>query len=409
MRPITVFLWLLAPLLALTWSADDHEIFRLADELRTLSGPNTTFYSFLSVPSTASNSDINTALRRRSRNLHPDKAIPSLVSKLNAEKVKAAQKSGKTSSTTVTEKEKRRLTKEANDRYAILPAIAGILRDQRRERYDYFLKNGFPKWRGTGYYYARFRPGFSSVVLGLLVVFGGGAHYGAMYISWKRRREFVERYVGHARKMAWGDESGIPGLDSALNGNAEPAVPTQDIQQMDAASQQQQGLNRKQKRQQEREGRRESKKPTRTKSAGAVKQADGATDASQNGTQTSARKKVVAENGKVLVVEAEGNVFLEEETSDGETHELLLDPDEIPAPRVLDTALFRLPVWMYSRTVGWVLGPKSGVEPDEQLLTDGNITMESPEAHSTQLVENSAAQNPNADARKRKAKAKSKK
>jgi len=26
-------------------------------------------------------------------------------------------------------------------------------------RYDFFYKNGVPKWRGTGYYYSRFRPG----------------------------------------------------------------------------------------------------------------------------------------------------------------------------------------------------------------------------------------------------------
>ena len=26
-------------------------------------------------------------------------------------------------------------------------------------RYDFFYKNGLPKWRGTGYYYSRFRPG----------------------------------------------------------------------------------------------------------------------------------------------------------------------------------------------------------------------------------------------------------
>ena len=26
-------------------------------------------------------------------------------------------------------------------------------------RYDFFYKNGVPKWRGTGYYYTRFRPG----------------------------------------------------------------------------------------------------------------------------------------------------------------------------------------------------------------------------------------------------------
>ena len=26
-------------------------------------------------------------------------------------------------------------------------------------RYDFFYKNGVPRWRGTGYYYSRFRPG----------------------------------------------------------------------------------------------------------------------------------------------------------------------------------------------------------------------------------------------------------
>ncbi len=26
-------------------------------------------------------------------------------------------------------------------------------------RYDFFYKNGVPIWRGTGYYYSRFRPG----------------------------------------------------------------------------------------------------------------------------------------------------------------------------------------------------------------------------------------------------------
>lgn len=27
------------------------------------------------------------------------------------------------------------------------------------DRYDFFYKNGVPRWRGTGYYYSRFRPG----------------------------------------------------------------------------------------------------------------------------------------------------------------------------------------------------------------------------------------------------------
>ena len=37
------------------------------------------------------------------------------------------------------------------------------------------------------------------------------------------------------------------------------------------------------------------------------------------------RKKVVAENGKVLIVDGSGNVFLVEENENGETEEFLLD------------------------------------------------------------------------------------
>jgi len=37
-------------------------------------------------------------------------------------------------------------------------------------RYDFFYKNGVPKWRGTGYYYSRFRPGLGvSPILGFPV------------------------------------------------------------------------------------------------------------------------------------------------------------------------------------------------------------------------------------------------
>lgn len=50
--------------------------------------------------------------------------------------------------------------KGIHDRFARLGVIAAILRNgEKRKRYDFFYKNGVPKWRGTGYYYERFRPG----------------------------------------------------------------------------------------------------------------------------------------------------------------------------------------------------------------------------------------------------------
>ena len=37
-------------------------------------------------------------------------------------------------------------------------------------RDDHFHDNGVPKWKGTGYFYSRYRPGFKSVVA-ILIVF----------------------------------------------------------------------------------------------------------------------------------------------------------------------------------------------------------------------------------------------
>ena len=315
---------LLTPLLACAWSADDHEIFRINDELQQLEGSNVTFYSFLGVARTASLDEINKAYRTKSRQLHPDRAIPKLRSKLDAQKAKANKKQGGKGKnyTSLTQKEQKQITREANERYARLPVITAILRDHRRDRYDYFLRNGFPRWRGTGYYYARFRPGIGSVLTGLALVFGGGMHYGAMYIGWKRHREFVERYISHAKRTAWGNENGIPGLSEALNGSpgmGDMSTPPPELEQPDNSQ-----LNRKQKRMQEKESRKEAtKKAAKTaRTSGISKPVDGE-PLGQN--PQGARKKVVAENGKVLIVDVEGNVFLEETTEDGQTQELLLD------------------------------------------------------------------------------------
>jgi hypothetical protein len=58
---------------------------------------------------------------------------------------------------------------------------------------------------------------------------------------------------------------------------------------------------------------------------------------------------VTAENGKVFVVDSSGDVFLEEENEDGDVEEFLLDPAEIPKPTLWDTAVVRLPIWLYRK------------------------------------------------------------
>jgi len=331
------FLLLLTYGTALTaaWSKDDHEIFRLKDEIQLHEGgPNATFYTFLNVPPRASRDEITKAYRKLSRALHPDKARSNWLANYDKPPPPKKQKEGAKPTVHVHRPKKpssseiARFNKVASARFERLSLVANILRGPLRERYDHFLAHGFPTWRGTGYYYARFRPGLGTVLTGLFVFVGGGAHYVALWLGWKRRREFVERYVRHARRMAWGDEGGIgaiPGLGGPTVGGerngsfveeAEESVP----------------WNRRQKRAMEKEKRREGKPGA----AGGVKSTRAANNARTEGISAprdaeiilgpvGAKKRTVAENGKILIVDSVGNVFLEEETEEGEVQEFLLD------------------------------------------------------------------------------------
>ncbi|BFZ63408.1 hypothetical protein YB2330_004530 [Saitoella coloradoensis] len=171
-----VFAVVFATLVA-AWTEADYEIFDLAASLETHEGPGTTFYSFLKVAKSADLEAITKAYRKRSLALHPDK---------------------------------NRGKKGAHERFARLGVVTQILRDgEKRARYDHFLNNGFPRWRGTGYYYSRFRPGLGSVLLGLLVA-GSAAQYGIHALVAKQNRGRLERHVREARGMAWASSGGLP-------------------------------------------------------------------------------------------------------------------------------------------------------------------------------------------------------
>lgn len=298
---------------------------------------------FLGVKRSASQEDINKAFRKKSRLMHPDKAKQSLI----ASKAQATyrpnvlgqnKKPGVHVSKGPSESEFREAVKKASERFARLGVIANILKGSSRERYDHFLNHGFPKWKGTGYYYARFRPGLGSVLVGLFVIGGGLVHYVVIYLSWKRQKEFVERFIRHARRAAWGDDfeiKGMPGLGDA----SSMLYPSPE----DGAMM----LNRRQKRLQEKESRKEKekKKPQGTLGSGASTSIEPNNDVGPQGL----KKRVQAENGKVLIVDSMGNVFLEEEDENGGKGEYLLDPDEILKPAIQQTILFRLPVWFFSQ------------------------------------------------------------
>lgn len=305
--------------------------------------PKYAFLDYLGVKNSASHEDISKAYRKKSKNIHPDKVKQSMV----ASKAKPTstptsgqkKKAGVHVSKGPTENEVREAMKQASERYARLAVIAAILKGEGRERYDHFLSNGFPKWKGTGYYYARFRPGLGSVLVGLFVTGGGLVHYAAMYLSWKRQREFVERYIRHARRAAWGDESGVKGI-LGING-VGVALPPDSAQDEGVTM-----LNRRQKRLQVKESKKEKdkKKPRLGHDAGISTPTESESEVGPQGQ----KKRVQAENGKVLIVDSVGNVFLEEEDENGEKCDYLLDPDEIPRPTIRQTVLVRLPVWIYA-------------------------------------------------------------
>lgn len=207
----------------------------------------------------------------------------------------------------------------ASERQARLSLIANILRGPSRERYDHFLTNGFPLWKGTDYYYTRYRPGLATVVLGVFAVGGGAIHYLILYMSWKRQRDFVGRYVRFAREKAWGGSLGIANLDLA------PAAPRPPSSDDDAAPPV--PVNRRQRRMQENESKKDDGGGRSKKK---MRKPQPAPHESASAAPSGARKRVVAENGKILVVDSSGHVFLEEEDDEGNVNEYLLDVSDRP-------------------------------------------------------------------------------
>ncbi|KAK0748333.1 hypothetical protein B0T21DRAFT_20785 [Apiosordaria backusii] len=377
---------LLTPLSA-AWTKEDREIFRVRDELLAHEGPEVTFYDFLGVKKGASHDDINKAYKKKSRELHPDK----VRQQLQAQRIKAdkenAKKSGGKPGVQMTKQpsahELKVAIKRASERQARLSIVADVLRGPGRDRYDYFLTNGFPTWKGTEYYYNRYRPGLGTAIFGVFLVAGGGAHYLALYMSWKRQREFVERYITFARRAAWGDNLGlnIPGVDGEPAA-APPPPPPQQVYEDEEGRQI--PMNRKMRRMQERETKKEAKdnssgRKTRrgrdTKPASASASGSATPQPQPEGQgPTGPKRRVVAENGKVLVVDSLGAVFLEQEDEDGNVGEFLLDPNEIAKPTFKDTAVVRLPFWVYDLTIGRVFNKRTADNEFEEEIDEPTET-----------------------------------
>jgi hypothetical protein len=133
-------------------------------------------------------------------------------------------------------------------------------------------------------------------------------------MNWMKHRDFVERYIRQARRIAWGDEvRGISGIDTSAPAPAAEPSSEEEPQAMN--------WNRKEKRAAERDNKRAAKKPKPVRAA----IAEQARNSELTSGPVGAKKRTIAENGKVLIVDSVGNVYLEERTAEGELHEFLLD------------------------------------------------------------------------------------
>jgi len=310
------------------WSKEDHEIFRLRDELELTEGEDITFYDFIGVktgPSVALD-DINKAYRKTSSRIHPDKFKAD--KSLSRSQAAAARK-------------------KASERFARLGLIDNILRGPGRDRYDHFLRNGFPKWRGTGYYYARFRPGLGSVLFGVYLL-AGVAHYVVLKMNRTKQREFMMKVIREARQAAWGSSAGVAGLDTALGESTGS---------------------------EEAKGNRKERRAAAKRKGGATTAVAAETNSGSATPVSQARKKVVGPTGKTFIVDAAGNVYLVDETEEGDTRELLLDPREVKGAAWGDTLLLGLPRGIWRMTGGRFVGKKETIEADgDEETSNGNAS-----------------------------------
>ncbi|KAJ1309207.1 hypothetical protein OPQ81_004876 [Rhizoctonia solani] len=171
MRALLYLCALFAALTAVVaWTKEDYEIFDLVSELEQHEGPGTTFYSLLGISPSATAAELGKAYKKLSVKLHPDKN-PGV--------------------------------KGAHERYARLGKVYGILKGEGRDRYNFFYKNGVPKWRGTGYYYSRFRPGLGTVLV-FLALLTSTLQYFVQKMNYTRDLERVRDLVNRAKLAAWG-------------------------------------------------------------------------------------------------------------------------------------------------------------------------------------------------------------
>ncbi|RLV95438.1 hypothetical protein JA1_000990 [Spathaspora sp. JA1] len=172
-----ILLFVASLVVASNWSKEDYEIFSLNDKVHQDLGKEVTFYSWLGLERgpKSSREEINKAYRKLSRKIHPDKV---------------SSKS-------------RKVKKQADDRFQLLSSVGNILKDKSlKRRYDYFYDKGFPRWKGTGYYYSKFRPGVGTTLV-ILYIIVGTLHMVSLRINRKQDYKRIADLKSTLVKEAW--------------------------------------------------------------------------------------------------------------------------------------------------------------------------------------------------------------
>jgi hypothetical protein len=166
-------LFLLLALISVVYCAtpEDHAIYDLTDSIKKLYGAKSNFYTVLGVEPQADERTITKQYRKQSLKYHPDK----------------------------------NQSTEAAEIYKILTSIASTLKDEKlRLRYDKLLKKGIPVWRGTGYYYANFEPGFL-FLFWFVLFFVSVAQYIINWVFYYRKLGYQEELKKDVRTRSYSE------------------------------------------------------------------------------------------------------------------------------------------------------------------------------------------------------------
>ncbi|KAJ2614823.1 hypothetical protein H4S08_001525 [Coemansia sp. RSA 1365] len=163
MRPIILVVTFILVQVCWAWEKLDHEIFELYDDIKRNEG-TADWYELLKISPKSTVEEINRSYRQLSKKYHPDK-----LNRLGGERGAVEEK-----------------------RFQRIGLVVNILRNKEsRKRYNFFRKNGVPVWRGTGYLYRRWRPGFITVVFGLLL-FISAMQYLFHHLSYWRAQQRIK-------------------------------------------------------------------------------------------------------------------------------------------------------------------------------------------------------------------------